>query len=202
MGTLDWMEKLGEFEAVATPAGAATASAAAWPEAVFAGLFREHYAHVVGVAAQVVGERAQAEEIADDAFWKLYRQPQLQAPGNNVAGWLYRTVTRLALDRLRSRKRAGAGQQRWQSETMSPLAPGGREASGPLRELVQREEADRVRGVLRRLKPLQAQLLLLRYSGLSYQEVAAALQLNPASVGTMLARAESAFEIAYARRAE
>jgi len=198
MGTLDWMEKLGEFEAVATPAGAAAASAAAWPEAVFAGLFREHYARLVRVAAQVVGERAQAEELADDAFWKLYRQPRLQAPGNNVAGWLYRTVTRLALDRLRSRKRASAGQQRWQCET----APhGGREASGPLRELVQRQEAERVRGVLRRLKPLQAQLLLLRYSGLSYQEVAVALRLNPASVGTMLARAEAAFEVAYARRA-
>jgi RNA polymerase sigma-70 factor (ECF subfamily) len=189
MGTLDWMEKIAAIEAAAPGAVGED-----WPEAVFAALFQEHYARLVGVAARLVGERAQAEEIADDAFWKLYQRPRLQAPGNNVAGWLYRTVTRLALDRLRSRKRASDGQQRWQQETG---VPGG--AAGPLQELLRRQEAERVRATLRQLKPAQAQMLLLRYSGLSYQEVAAALRLNPASVGTMLARAEAAFERAYER---
>lgn len=199
MGTLDWMEKLGDFEAAIAPA---REDLAAWPEAVFAGLFREHYERLVGVAARVVGERAQAEEIADDAFWKLYRLPRLQAPGNNIAGWLYRTVTRLALDGIRSRKRASAGQLRWHRETAdgAPMG-GGSPVATPLRDLVEREEADRVRRTLGHLKPLQAQLLLLRYSGLSYQEVAGALRLNPASVGTMLARAETAFATAYAKEA-
>lgn len=192
MGTLDWMEKIVGIEA-AVPAGALDPPGT-WPEAVFAALFQEHYARLVGVAARLVGERAQAEEIADDAFWKLYRQPRLQAPGNNVAGWLYRTVTRLALDRLRSRKRISAGQQRWQLEATPPAG-----GAGPLQDLVRREEAERVRGVLRRLKPLHTQMLVLRYSGLSYQELAAALGLNPASIGTMLARAEAAFEAAYGR---
>lgn len=199
MGTLDWMDKIAGIESGAVAAAPVAAPAAvrldAWPEAVFAELFQQHYARLVGVAARLVGERAQAEEIADDAFWKLFHQPRLQADGNNVAGWLYRTVTRLALDRLRSRKRAGDGQQRWRREAAARAS-----ATGPLHDLMRQQEAEHVRASLRRLKPVQAQMLVLRYSGLSYQEVAAALRLNPASVGTMLARAEDAFERAYQRR--
>jgi RNA polymerase sigma-70 factor (ECF subfamily) len=40
--------------------------------------------------------------------------------------------------------------------------------------------------------------LLLRHAGLSYKELAEALQVAPGSVGTLLARAEAAFERAYA----
>jgi RNA polymerase sigma-70 factor, ECF subfamily len=47
------------------------------------------------------------------------------------------------------------------------------------------------------LKPAQAQLLLLRASGHSYKELAAALEIEPVSVGTMLIRAEAAFEKLY-----
>ena len=47
------------------------------------------------------------------------------------------------------------------------------------------------------LDPRQAELLLLRGSGLSYAELAAALELNPASVGTLLSRAQQAFRKEY-----
>ncbi len=50
------------------------------------------------------------------------------------------------------------------------------------------------------LDPRQAELLLLRSSGLSYNEVAAALELNPASVGTLIARAQQAFRKEYIRQ--
>ena len=51
--------------------------------------------------------------------------------------------------------------------------------------------------VLAGIKPISARLLLLRNAGLSYAELAAALQLNPASVGKLLARAAAEFEIRY-----
>jgi RNA polymerase sigma-70 factor (ECF subfamily) len=43
----------------------------------------------------------------------------------------------------------------------------------------------------------QAQILILRHAGLSYREIAAALGLNPASIGTLLLRAEQQFEMLY-----
>jgi RNA polymerase sigma-70 factor (ECF subfamily) len=55
----------------------------------------------------------------------------------------------------------------------------------------------RVQTVLAALKPVSARLLLLRHAGLSYGELADALALKPASVGTLLARAAVDFEKRY-----
>jgi RNA polymerase sigma-70 factor (ECF subfamily) len=47
------------------------------------------------------------------------------------------------------------------------------------------------------MKPRSAQLLILRHSGLSYAEIASAIEVSPNSVGTLLARAEREFEEQY-----
>jgi RNA polymerase sigma-70 factor, ECF subfamily len=62
------------------------------------------------------------------------------------------------------------------------------------------EELERVRLVLGAIEPRRAELLLLRSDGLSYEEVASALNLNPASVGTLLSRAQQAFRKEYIKR--
>jgi RNA polymerase sigma-70 factor, ECF subfamily len=62
------------------------------------------------------------------------------------------------------------------------------------------EAREHVRIVLGRLPHRQAALLILRSEGLSYTEVAAALNVNPASVGTLLARAEAVFRKEYIKR--
>jgi RNA polymerase sigma-70 factor (ECF subfamily) len=62
------------------------------------------------------------------------------------------------------------------------------------------EEQEHVRHTLANLNARQAELLLLRGNGLSYEEVAAALELNPASVGTLIVRAQAAFRKEYTKR--
>jgi RNA polymerase sigma-70 factor (ECF subfamily) len=62
------------------------------------------------------------------------------------------------------------------------------------------EEERRVRLVLSAIEPRQAELLLLRSNDLSYQELASALNLNPASIGTLLRRALEAFRKEFIRR--
>ena len=62
------------------------------------------------------------------------------------------------------------------------------------------EEQERVRLVLAVIKSHQAELLILRSHGLSYEELAAALDLNPASIGTLLSRAHEVFRKEYVRR--
>jgi RNA polymerase sigma-70 factor (ECF subfamily) len=47
------------------------------------------------------------------------------------------------------------------------------------------------------MRPRAAQVLVLRHSGLSYAEIAAAMNVAVGSVGTLLARAEKAFERHY-----
>lgn len=59
------------------------------------------------------------------------------------------------------------------------------------------EERELVRRALARLEPRERELLLLRAEGYRYREIAAALGLNEASVGTFLARARRSFRDAY-----
>src|SRR3712207_8515725 len=62
-------------------------------------LFRSR---VLAVLCRIVGDRARAEELADDVFMKLYRKPLPAGRGHNVAGWLYRTATDRKSTRLNS----------------------------------------------------------------------------------------------------
>jgi RNA polymerase sigma-70 factor (ECF subfamily) len=56
-----------------------------------------------------------------------------------------------------------------------------------------KEEQEQIRIVLNKLSRRDAELLLLRNSGLSYGEIADSLHLKQSSVGTLLSRAEQAF---------
>src|SRR5215469_5512247 len=70
-------------------------------------------------------------------------------------------------------------------------------AESALDHLLRLETQERVRAVLAELKPVQAQLLLLRASGHSYKELAEMLGLEIGTIGTRLIRAEAAFEERY-----
>jgi RNA polymerase sigma-70 factor (ECF subfamily) len=161
-----------------------------WNEAEFRAVFLEHYARIVGILARLLGDRSPAEEVASDAFWRLYRQPALQVDGN-VGGWLYRTATNLGIDALR------ASHRRRRYEEAAGSVRDESTATGPLNDLLREEECRRVRGVLASIKPASAQLLILRTSGLSYKELAAALDVKMSGVGNMLNRAEQEFRNRY-----
>jgi RNA polymerase sigma-70 factor (ECF subfamily) len=168
------------------PAG----ESARWAGSAFEQVFFEYYPRVFAVLYRMLGDRAAAEELAGDAFLKLSQQP----PGQfeNLGGWLYRTATRLGIDSLRAAHR----RRRYEQEGGERLT--GTQAN-PLSDLLRDERCRQVRATLARLKPIQAQILMLRYSGLSYNELSQALRVRSTSVGRVLMRAEAAFEKAYRR---
>jgi RNA polymerase sigma-70 factor (ECF subfamily) len=152
-------------------------------------VFRSHYGRLARVLARLTGDPARAEDVAAEALWKLWRTPSAQ--GDNAAGWLYRTAMRLGLNELR-----GAG-RRAKHESLADAPKG---FPDPEQARAAAEEQAQVRAVLAVLDARQASLLLLRSSGLTYEELAAALELNPASVGTLLSRAQQAFRKEYVKR--
>jgi RNA polymerase sigma-70 factor (ECF subfamily) len=161
-----------------------------WEEAKFRPVFIEHYARILAILIRLLGDRSFAEEIANDAFWRLYRQPALQVDGN-VGGWLYRTATNLGIDALR------ASARRRHYEEAAGGVRDGADTSSPLEDLLREEKRNRVRTVLSLIRPAQAQLLILRSSGLSYKELADALSVKMTSIGTLLNRAEEEFRNRY-----
>ena len=155
----------------------------------FEAFFHAHYARIARVIARVVGDRARAEDLAAEAFWKLWRTPA--AHGEKAGGWIYRTAVRLGLNDLRS------GRRRDHYESLANDPPA---VVTPEQAHAAAEERKQVRRILGLLPERQAELLILRSSGLSYEELAEALGLNPASVGTLLARAQQAFRKEYIKQ--
>jgi RNA polymerase sigma-70 factor (ECF subfamily) len=150
--------------------------------------FHANYPRIARAVARIVGDPARAEEIAVEAFWKLWQTPQ--AHGENAAGWVYRTAVRLGLNDLRGRERRA----RYESLASTPAA-----TPTPEELHAAEQQRDRVRRVLAVIDPRDAELLLLRHQGFSYEELAEAIEVKPASIGTLLARAQQAFRKEYLR---
>jgi RNA polymerase sigma-70 factor (ECF subfamily) len=167
--------------------------ARAWVEAEFEAIFRGHYERIVRVVRRVLRSDAEAEEVCAEAFLRLYRSGPGMVTGGLVGGWLYRTATRAGIDVLRANQRRGLQEEIDRNHGDHS----GGSADGPLNLLLRGERIAQVRSVLARLKVEKTQILLLRHSGLSYREIAEALQINVTSVGTKLARAEAEFAALY-----
>jgi RNA polymerase sigma-70 factor (ECF subfamily) len=158
----------------------------------FEELFLRHYAAVYRVLYGVVGNAQEAEDLVQETFTALYRQPPRVNGSGALGGWLYRVAINGAYNALRSNRRLQRRLERVEPE---------QQQSNPQDEYLRREERERVQAVLAQLPERTAKLLLLRYAGLAYAEIAAALQVAPGSVGTLLVRAERAFIQAYEQMA-
>lgn len=144
-------------------------------------VFRTTYPRVVGVAARVLGSRDQAQDVAQEVFLVFAR---CSVPAGDAPGWLSVAAAHTALNHLRAdRRRATREGAAGESAVVAPDVADA---------VVALDERRRVRAALAALPRRQAVALVLRHSGLSYAEVAAALDLSPGSVGTTLRRAESA----------
>ena len=161
----------------------------------FEAAFQEYWWRVYRVLFRIVGQQDEAEDLAIETFWRLYRHPPRRV--DNLGGWLYRVAVNLGFNALRTQQRrqhyeVEAGQQTWQESL----------ASNPAAEAERNLARDQVRRIRGRMKPREAQLCILKHSRCSYAEIAAALGIAPGSVGTLLTRAEQAFEQLYRKEEE
>jgi RNA polymerase sigma-70 factor (ECF subfamily) len=158
-------------------------------------LFHRHFASVYGVALRIVGDPSEAEELAHDAFIRLYERPIDPADEANVRGWLLRVVSNAAFNSLRSRRRRLGWLQRFAGRADAR----DRDDNDPADVVANTDESRQVRECLARLPERQRTALVLRFSGMSYTEIATALGISVNSVGTILVRAEKAFRTLYER---
>ena len=158
----------------------------------FEELFLATYPRLVFLLRRMLGDSGRAEEIANEAFLKLHNTVLPPSARANVPGWLYRTAMNLGIDDLR----ASARHKLVAQEASRAVSASGKADDG-LQLVLRTERQRRVRAALSGLKPDWAQLLLLRASGYSYNEIASHLDIPATSVGTMLIRAEAGFEKCY-----
>ncbi len=130
------------------------------------------------------GDPDAAEDIVQEAMVRLWRRDAGEPPADPAA-WLFTTARHLILD---GEKVAGNRQRLLAS---NPVHDAGPEQAD--RALEREQERQRVREVLGRMPDRSREILLLRYSGFSYREIAAQVGIASGSVGTLLARAERRF---------
>jgi RNA polymerase sigma factor (sigma-70 family) len=150
------------------------------PEA-FERLFVTEYPRVVGIAHRVLANRHEAEEVAQEVFLAFHRNHDPEA--GYAAAWLHRAAWHSALNVVRGNRRRTR-----REEVTAPLAD--EQVADPQAMLERSEERRAVRQAMMRLPRKSSAVLALRYSGLSYAEVAGALGVSIGQVGTLLRRAE------------
>lgn len=163
--------------------------------AAFAELMDRYQSRVLTLLEHLVGARHLAEDLTQEAFLRVYRARRSYAPEAKFSTWLFTIVNNVAANALRSRARRREVHVQ-PAETNASGALGldmlALAASGamPTRVADRAEMCAVVQTAVAHLSERQRMAVLLcKFEGLSYEEIAAAMQLTPTAVKSLLARA-------------
>ena len=150
----------------------------------FDATFDEHYPVLVHFCQRLTADRDVAEDIAQESLVRLFTH-EISGSSSGLRAWLFKTATHLVRDRYR------VEENRKRLLEIHPVRP--KEPESAERSLERGEERAKARAALDSLKPRDREILLMRYSGFSYSEIAEAVGVAATSIGTLLARAERRF---------
>ena len=171
-------------------------------DASFALLLDKHRAQVVNFMHRMVQNRAVAEELAQDVFLRVYRSRQSYEPTAKFTTWLFRIATHLALNAIRDSKK-------WKGQ--ESLTRGLKE--GVARQMPDREpnveqklvgdvRVTEIRQAIEALPEKQRMAVLMhKYEGLEYAQIAGALRCSESAVKSLLFRAYEALRLRLAHMA-
>ncbi|MBU0780345.1 MAG: RNA polymerase sigma factor [Alphaproteobacteria bacterium] len=151
---------------------------------------------VMGQAVRMLQDRAEAEDVAQEAMMRLWKiAPDWRQGEAQVSTWLYRVVANLCTDRLRRRKRSGVG--------LDQIAEPADTAPGAAAVIQDETRLRALSDALAQLPDRQAQAVALRHlEGLSNPEIAAIMDISPRAVESLTARGKRALSAALADQRE
>ncbi|MBN1148152.1 MAG: sigma-70 family RNA polymerase sigma factor [Anaerolineales bacterium] len=156
----------------------------------FEEIILRYRAGAINVAYRMCGDAAIAEDAAQAAFIKAWQRLQDYRPTGSFRSWLYRIAVNAALDILRQEKHLASRENRLESRgnRLADLervpASSTEQDPGALIEIKERRELVR-KAILALPAASRAALVLREYEGLSYKEIAQALDIP---VGTVMSR--------------
>lgn len=181
---------------VLTEVGAAKSSVEVESSLNFDDAFLLHHRTVYRTAYGLVRDAGLAEDVTQEVFLRLYRHLDAAPRDEGLRPWLLRVAINCAHNAVRGRSRAHAREDAFASEEIVRGGPG---AAGPDEEYERQALIDETRRALDKIKEPMRSCLLLQQQGLSYQEIAGALDLNSASVGSLIARGRKEFVRVYGK---
>ena len=141
-------------------------------------LVRRYHAGVINVVYRLCGDARLAEDAAQEAFIRGWLHLPSYNPRSSLRNWLYQIAVNAALDTLRQESKIS-------SEALDDL-PLAAPDPGPEATVIKAERRTLVQRAILALPPSSRVVLVLReYEGLSYQEIASALEIP---IGTVMSR--------------
>lgn len=154
-----------------------------------------HHRAVYRAAYGVVRDSGLAEDVTQEVFLKLYSHLDALQGEEHLRAWLLRVATNAALNTLRGRGRSAA-----REEEFAKAVVGTDGLTAPLdADYERRAEIEGARRALEQVKEPMRSCLLLKQQGLSYREIASALSVNEANVGSLIARGRKEFTRVYGK---
>jgi len=163
--------------------------------AAFEELVARYQSRLVTLFKHLVGSREQAEDLTQEVFLRVYRARKGYQPGAKFATWLFTIANHAAANALRDRSRRP--EMTLQTRDSGPMGARPLDkmllaSSGqmPARQLDKAEMREIVRMAVESLAPRQRMAVLLsKFEGVSYAEIARIMDLSPQAVKSLLSRA-------------
>jgi RNA polymerase sigma-70 factor (ECF subfamily) len=161
----------------------------------FEQLILRYQSRLLRVLQHIVGSESVAEDLVQDVFLRVWRARKSYQPTAKFTTWVFHIANNVASNSLRDRKRRKEYQVISDDPTHSPIMAldqmaAASTSSMPTRKLDNAERADIVRAAVEALNERQRMALLLcKFEGLSYQEIADSMDLTVQAVKSLLSRA-------------
>lgn len=161
----------------------------------FEELVSRYQTRLINVLQHLVRGQEQAEDLAQEVFLRVYRARKNYVPGAKFSTWLFTIANNVASNALRSRSRrkeVNLDEQRPDLSGAFTLDELAKAASGlmPTRQLDRSEMAEIVRQAMQSLNERQRLALLLsKFEGMSYNDIAESMELSTQAVKSLLSRA-------------
>jgi len=160
-------------------------------EDAFGELVERHRESVLNLTYRYLGNRADAEDLAQEVFLKVYRARKRYEPTARFTTWLFRIAVNACLNEVRNRRHRpthAAAPLLGGEGFLPPVADPS--ATSPVAAAETAELHAQVRAAVDELPERQRLALLLnKFHGLGYEELAAALDLTVPAVKSLLVRA-------------
>jgi RNA polymerase sigma-70 factor (ECF subfamily) len=150
----------------------------------FGELVRRYQASVFNVCYRLMGERREAEDMAQEAFIRAYQRLERYDPSRPFGPWMRRVAANVCLNRLQSSQPPGL------SLDDERIEPGSEQAPNPETARLRGERAEAVRQALASLPPHYRVVIELRhFQELSYEQISEELDIPLSDVKSHLFRA-------------
>lgn len=165
--------------------------------AAFEELMLRYQNRVASLMAHLVGDRTQAEDLAQDVFLRVFRARKRYVPGSKFSTWLFTIANNVASNALRTlarRKevRLPVGSPADSGANAIDQAAVAASGLGPTRRLDNDEMRSAVQQAVGELNERQrVAVLLAKFEGLSYAEIGEVLGMSPQAIKSLLSRART-----------